>query len=206
MSEDASKRLLAIKEFTQFGAGFKIALRDLEIRGAGNMLGLSQHGHIGNVGYEMYLRLLNEVVLEKKGLSGQKQTDCVVDIGVDAYIPDEYIQSSEQRIEIYKRIAAISNQEQAMDVKDELLDRYGEIPSPVLNLIDISLIRNLASDKKIREINQNNENIIFYLEDTDSDALSLVGSEYAGGFLYGAGKKPHFIVKNKKKRKPTDFF
>ena len=205
MTEDASKRLLAIKEFTQFGAGFKIALRDLEIRGAGNMLGLSQHGHIGNVGYEMYLRLLNEVVLEKKGLLSQKQIECVVDIGVDAYIPDEYIESSEQRIEIYKKIAAISNNEQAMDVKDELIDRYGNIPVPVLNLIDISLIRNLASDKKILEINQNNENIVFYLEDIDSDAILKVGAKYAGEFLFGAGKKPHFIVKNKKKRKPIEF-
>jgi transcription-repair coupling factor (superfamily II helicase) len=153
----------------------------------------------------MYLRLLNEVVAEKRGLSRQTPSECVIDIGVDAYIPEKYIKNSEQRIEIYKKIAVIFNDEQAMDARDELIDRFGEIPRSVLNLIDISLIRNLASIKKIKEINQKEQNILFHVETVDHEAMILLAQEYQGAFLFSAGKKTYFAVKNLKKENPIHF-
>ena len=144
VSEIAEKRLAAIREYAEFGAGFRIALRDLEIRGAGNLLGAEQHGQMDAVGYDMYIRLLNEAVLEEKGEKPPERKECKIDVPLDAYIPDNYIYSSAGRMEMYKRIALIETEEDLEDVADEMIDRYGEFGKPVKNLMQISLIRHMA--------------------------------------------------------------
>jgi len=144
LSEIAEKRLGAIREYSEFGAGFKIALRDLEIRGAGNVLGAEQHGHLDAVGYDMYIKLLNEAILEEKGEAPKKKTECKLDLPADAYLSDSYIPSSTQRMEMYKKIAAIENEEDCDDICDELCDRYGELPREALNICRISLLRALG--------------------------------------------------------------
>lgn len=138
LSEIAAKRLSAIREFTKFGSGFRIAMRDLEIRGAGNILGAKQHGHMEAVGYDMYLRLLSDAIAEKKGEKPAKRTyECQIDLRLDAHIPEEYISELSQRIDVYKKIAAICDESDSMDVTDELIDRFGEPPAAVLSLIDV---------------------------------------------------------------------
>ena len=132
LSEISQKRLAAIREFTEFGSGFKIAMRDLELRGAGNILGGEQHGHMETVGYDMYLRLLGEAVSEEKGEEASSyELECLVDVQVQAHIPEGYIESLSQRLEIYRRISDIRSQDDAMDVLDELIDRFGEPPASV---------------------------------------------------------------------------
>ncbi len=144
ITEIANKRLSAIREYAEFGAGFRIALRDLEIRGAGDLLGAQQHGHLDAVGYDMYIKLLNEAVLEEKGEKIPERKECKIDLPLDAYIPDTYIYSSAGRMEMYKKIALITNEEDLEDITDELIDRYGEFGKPVKNLVYISLIRHMA--------------------------------------------------------------
>lgn len=195
VSEDAQKRLSAIREFTQFGAGFKLAMRDLEIRGAGNMLGVSQHGHIGNVGYEMYLRLLSEVIDERTGKKREEKPECSVEVQVDAYIPKEYIKNAEQRIDVYKRIAAIDGFDDSFDVCDELIDRFGDIPVPVLNLIDVAIIRALASNSNITEITQKDKLAVFSVSKLDMDAMSRLSEKFGKKFLLSPGRENHFMVR-----------
>ena len=132
LSEIAEKRLSAIREFTDLGSGFRIAMKDLEIRGAGNMLGEEQHGHMEAVGYDLYCKMLNEAVLELKGEGTIEDYETVVDIDVDAYIPATYIRSENQKLDIYKRIAAIETEEDLADMTDELIDRFGDIPKPAV--------------------------------------------------------------------------
>ncbi|HQC36623.1 MAG TPA: helicase-related protein, partial [Bacillota bacterium] len=134
LSEVATKRLSAIRDYTEFGSGFKIAMRDLEIRGAGNLLGAEQHGHISSVGYDLYMKILNEAILEEKGAVVEEKKECTVNIKVSAYIPDKYIQNSNQRIDAYKKISGIENEDDLLDITDELLDRWGDLPSEVSNL------------------------------------------------------------------------
>lgn len=166
LTEIAQKRLEAIREYTEFGSGFKIAMRDLEIRGAGSILGSAQHGHLEAVGYDMYLELLGEAVSEEKGDTAPvRKKECLIDMQIDAYIPDEYIGSIPQRLEIYRRIADIMTEEDVTDVKDELRDRYGEIPQAVQGLIDISLLRNTATGAGIYEIGQKGDRIILYMNE-----------------------------------------
>lgn len=141
LSEIAEKRLSAIREYAQFGAGFRVALRDLEIRGAGNMLGAEQHGHLDAVGYDLYMKLLSEAVLEEKGVKKEKKTECVVDLRVDAFLPEDYVSSQAQRIEQYQHIATIGTREDADDIEDAMQDRYGDLPQPVRNLIRAALIK-----------------------------------------------------------------
>ncbi len=142
LTEIANKRLSAIREFTKFGSGFRIAMRDLEIRGAGNILGAKQHGHMESVGYDMYLRLLSEAIAEKKGETKQAQTyECLIDLRLDAHIPEDYIEDTTQRIDIYRKIATIKSHEDSLDVTDELIDRFGEPPKAVLSLIDVAFLR-----------------------------------------------------------------
>ena len=144
LSEIAEKRLGAIREYSEFGAGFKIALRDLEIRGAGNVLGAEQHGHLDAVGYDMYIKLLNEAILEEKGEAPKKKIECKIDLPADAYLSDSYVPSSVQRMEMYKKIAAIENEEDCDDICDELCDRFGELPREAFNLCRIALLRALS--------------------------------------------------------------
>lgn len=154
LSEIAEKRLRAIKEYASFGAGFKIALRDMEIRGVGNLLGSEQHGHMDSVGYDMYLKLLNEAVLEESGEAPKKKEDCAVSLKADAYIPKNYISDSGQRMEMYKKISRIGCLEDLDDIIDEFCDRFGDIPSPALALCRIAYLRALAVKCNIRRIDQ----------------------------------------------------
>ena len=160
LSEVATKRLQAIRDFTEFGSGFKIALRDLEIRGAGEVLGAHQHGHMQSVGYDMYVKILNEAVLEEQGVKIPEKTDCVVKISMDAYIPQTYIESDNQRIDMYKKISSVMTEEDVDDVASELLDRYGDIPSSVETLLNIALIRSMGCRANIERIEQNRDQVI----------------------------------------------
>lgn len=167
LKEVAEKRLQAIKEFTDLGSGFKIAMRDLEIRGAGNLLGAAQHGHMEAVGYDLYCKLLNEAVKKQRGLETTKEDfNTYVDMDVDAFIPPSYIMNEVQKLEIYKRIASIENQAECDDMKDELMDRFGEIPKSVANLIRISLIRVQAHNVYVTEIKGKSGAIKFTMEGT----------------------------------------
>ena len=167
LTEVSAKRLDAIRDFTEFGAGFKIAMRDLEIRGAGNILGAEQHGHMSGVGYDLYMRLLNEAILEEKGEKTIKTVECTINAGVDAYIPEQYIRSSNHRMEAYKKISLIRSQADLYDITDELLDRYGDPPKSVTNLLKISLLRALGSQAGITKIELKGNTVLFYPEQFD---------------------------------------
>ncbi len=170
LTEIAEKRLNAIREYAQFGAGFRVALRDLEIRGAGNMLGAEQHGHLDAVGYDLYMKLLSEAVLEEKGEKPEKEAECSIDLRVDAYIPESYIPSPGQRIEQYKHIATIRTDEDADDIADALLDRYGEYPVAVENLIAIALIKAACQRFGFTRLEQREGQLIFHIPDLDAGA------------------------------------
>lgn len=159
LKEVAEKRLSAIKEFTDLGSGFKIAMRDLEIRGAGNLLGVKQHGHMQAVGYDLYCKMLNEAVKNLKGIDTIEDFSTTVDLDVDAFIPPSYIVNEIQKLDIYKRIAGLENQTECDDMKDELLDRFGEIPAAVQNLFRISMIRVQAHKLYATEVKGKNGEI-----------------------------------------------
>ena len=180
LTETAERRLSAIKEFTEFGSGFKIAMRDLEIRGAGDILGAEQHGHIDSVGYDMYCKILENSIREMQGLPEKHETETSIDLNVDAYIPERYIKSTNIRIDAYKRIAVIENDDDASDVTDELIDRFGEMPKPVRNLIEIAQIKALANNIGITEISQQGSNVLFTFEkDRIEDGfLELIMDKY----------------------------
>ncbi len=163
LKEIAEKRLEAIREFTDLGSGFKIAMRDLEIRGAGNLLGARQHGHMQAVGYDMYCKMLNEAVKNLKGIHTEEDFNTSVDLDVDAFIPPSYIVNEFQKLDIYKRIAGIENKGESEDMKEELLDRFGEIPKSVDNLLRIALIRVKAHKLYMPEVKGKNEEIRFSL-------------------------------------------
>ncbi len=161
LTQDAEKRLLAIKEFTEFGSGFRIAMQDLEIRGTGNLIGAEQHGHLEAVGYEMYCQLLEQAVREQQGEEPEKRTETLIDLPVSAYIPEEYIVSHHQRIGAYKRIAAIHNQEELFDTYDEIEDRYGTVPQSVHSLMEIALLKAMARRRGVAEITGSGAQLIF---------------------------------------------
>ncbi|MCL2837667.1 MAG: transcription-repair coupling factor [Oscillospiraceae bacterium] len=161
LTEVAEKRLRAIREFTEFGSGFKIALRDLEIRGAGNLIGAQQHGHMDAVGYDLYCKLLAEATQEARGQAPEKNADTLVDITVNAYIPENYIAAHHLRISAYKRIAAIETEQDLSDTYAELEDRFGDVPNSVKNLMEVALIKNIASKLKITEVLCKSDEVIF---------------------------------------------
>ena len=164
VNEIATKRLEAIKEYAEFGAGFKIALRDMEIRGAGNLLGSEQHGHLDAVGYELYIKLLNEAVLEEKGEVVEERPDCTVSLKCDAYIPDKYVEYSAQRMGLYKRMAMIESPEDKDDIIDELIDRYGDVPKATMNLLNIALLRSAAMKCGVSSIVEDVSDVRIYPE------------------------------------------
>lgn len=176
LTEVADKRLKAIKEFTQFGSGFKIAMRDLEIRGAGSLLGEIQSGHLEQVGYETYCNLLDEVIKESQGIEVKEDIDIQIDLNVTSYIPDDYIKDSSQKIEIYQNIALCKNEEDIQNVIDEIIDRYGNMPKELENLLSIARIKYLAKDLQIIKINQRQENIVFTFEGGENkyDIVKLI--------------------------------
>ncbi len=195
-SEVASKRLNAIREYTEFGSGFKIAMRDLEIRGAGNLLGAQQHGQMDSVGYDMYVKLLSEAIAEEKGEKTTADSECLVDLPITAHISEEYIPSVSQRIVIYRRISDIKTEEDAKDVLDELNDRYGNPGPDVMGLIEISLIRSMAAESGIYEINQNGALIIFKLNDMDLNVLPTLKKDLKRVIQLNANNnKPFLSVK-----------
>ena len=171
LTEIAEKRLSAIRDFAEFGSGFKIAMRDLEIRGAGNLLGAEQSGHMMSVGYDMYLKLLDEAVLEERG-EAPKEPDCTADLNVTANVDKDYVSRGEERIDLYRRMAAIRNQTDADDLLDEIIDRYGEPPKGVLNLIEIALLRANARKVHIRDIRQKAGEVLFTLGDLNFQAFT----------------------------------
>ncbi len=171
LSEIAYKRLQAIREYTEFGSGFKIAMRDLEIRGAGNLLGAQQHGHLAAVGYDMYMKLLGEAISNEKGEAAKNTKECLIDLQINAHIPDKYITALSQRLMIYRRIADVRTFQDAEDVRDELRDRFGDIPPSVEGLIEVSLCRNKASAMGIYEIGQRGDIIALYCDEIDSSLV-----------------------------------
>ena len=195
LTEVAAKRLSAIREFTSFGSGFRIAMRDLQIRGAGSLLGHSQHGHMEAVGYELYVKMLNQAIAAAKGEAPPPdKSDCLVDITVDAYLPEEYIPDAPGRIEAYKRIAAITNREDAGDVLDELIDRYGDPPRSVQGLVDISLVRVTAARAGVEEIVQKGENLILYSNVIGPRQLGALMDAMPHRVLYNAVARPYISL------------
>ena len=195
LTEVAAKRLSAIREFTSFGSGFRIAMRDLQIRGAGSLLGHSQHGHMEAVGYELYVKMLNQAITAAKGEAPPPdKSDCLVDITVDAYLPEEYIPDAPGRIEAYKRIAAITNREDAGDVLDELIDRYGDPPRSVQGLVDISLVRVTAARAGVEEIVQKGENLILYSNVIGPRQLGALMDAMPHRVLYNAVARPYISL------------
>ena len=173
LTEIAEKRLSAIRDFAEFGSGFKIAMRDLEIRGAGNLLGSEQSGHMMSVGYDMYLKLLDEAVLEERG-EAPKVPDCTADLNVTANVDKEYVSRGEERMDLYRRMAAIRSQQDADDLLDEVIDRYGEPPKGVLNLIDIALLRAEAKKSGITDIKQKAGDVLLTMAEMDFEAISAI--------------------------------
>ena len=205
LSEIAQKRLDAIREFTQFGSGFHIAMRDLEIRGAGSVLSGKQHGHMEAVGYDMYIRLLNEAIAEQKGEAPPPSPeDCLVDISIDAFIPESYIENASQRIDAYRKIASITNVQDSRDVIDELIDRYGEPPNAVMGLINVALTRNRALRLKITEIVQRGEKVFFYIAQPEIAQIKALSSAYKNRIRFVDSDKAHFAVALDKKQQPHE--
>ena len=197
LSEIATRRLDSIREFTEFGSGFHIAMRDLELRGAGSVLGANQHGHMESVGYEMYIKLLEQAISEEKGEKTEApEKDCVIDLPIDAHIPDEYIESVPQRLQIYRRIADIKTNEDASDVIDELCDRFGDPPESVEGLIKIALLRGKAARHDIYEITMQSDRVIFRINVLDMEKIALASAHFKGRFVVSAGGgKPHIAVR-----------
>ncbi len=198
LSEIASKRLEAIREFTEFGSGFKIAMRDLEIRGAGSILGGEQHGNMEAVGYDMYLKLLADAVNEENGIETHNEDACTVDLNVSAHIPENYIDSLSARLGIYKRIADIKNDEDVSDVLDELCDRFGEPPSAVMGLIDVALLRSKATAAGITEITGNAISVTLHINKIDNDVAARLSEGFGNRFVLSAIGKPAYTVRLKK--------
>ena len=197
LSEVADKRLKAMKEFTEFGSGFKIAMRDLEIRGAGSMLGEIQHGHMEQVGYDTYCNLLDQVIKEMKDIKVEEETDIQIDLNVSSYIPDTYISESNQKIKIYQDIALCRNEEDIQNVIDEMIDIYGEMPEELENLINIARIKELAKKANILRIQQRANGIVFWFDGSkfNFDIVDKLIKEYRNKIKFSAGKDPYITYK-----------
>lgn len=205
LSDVASKRLEAIREYTEFGSGFKIAMRDLEIRGAGSVLGGEQHGNMEAVGYDMYLKLLSDAVNEENGVKPPEDIPCTVDLNVSAHIPDGYIESLSARLGIYKRIADIRNAEDASDVIDELCDRFGEPPEPVMGLIDVATLRNKAAAAGISEITGNGSSAILHINSINPEVMGRLSDFFGSRFSLSAGVRTAYVVRLQKGQKMNAF-
>ncbi|MBO5479279.1 MAG: transcription-repair coupling factor [Clostridia bacterium] len=197
LSEVADKRLKAIKEFTEFGSGFKIAMRDLEIRGAGSLLGEIQHGHMDQVGYDTYCKLLDEVIKEIQGVEVKEEIDVQIDLDVSSYIPDEYIENSSQKIEIYQDIALARTEEDIENVTDEMIDRYGPMPEEVNNLLEIARIKELCKTAYVTKIAQRRESIVFNFDANNfkMEVVDMLVKKYRNEIRFSPGKEPYITYK-----------
>jgi transcription-repair coupling factor (superfamily II helicase) len=204
LTEVAEKRLKAIKDFTELGSGFKIALKDLEIRGAGNMMGSSQHGHMASIGYDLYCRMLEDTIKLVRGDIDQEPVETTVELKVDAYIPKDYIKDEAQKIEVYKKIAAIESYEDMTDIQEELEDRFSNIPPSVYNLINISYIRSMGKKLGIEEIKEKKEEIIFQFESQErinENVIKELLKNYSKKISLKISQKPGFGYKLKDVKK-----
>ena len=193
LSEVADKRLKAIKEFTEFGSGFKIAMRDLEIRGAGSLLGEIQHGHMDQVGYDTYCKLLDEVVKEMQGIKVEEEIEVQIDLNISSYIPDEYIENSSQKIEIYQNIALSRTEKEIQDVIDEMIDRYGAMPEEVNNLLEVARIKEICKKLKILKVLQKKESIVFFFQEKEFhlEIIDSIIKQYPKEIRFSPGKDPY---------------
>ncbi len=199
LREEAEKRLQAIREFTELGSGIKIAMRDLELRGAGNILGAEQHGHMEAVGYDLYCKLLNEAVLALKGQKEEEDFETAVDCDIDAYIPSSYIRNEYQKLDVYKRISGIENQEEYMDMQDELMDRFGDIPRPVENLLLIAELKAMAHRAGVTEVSINRQEItlkMFKKAKLDVSGIPPIMDKYKGFLTLRTGDAPCFFYRD----------
>ena len=206
MTEVAEKRLKAIKEFTEFGSGFKIAMRDLEIRGAGSLVGDMQHGHMEQVGYDTYCKLLDEVVKEMKGIKVEEEQEITIDINVSSYIPDSYIENSSQKIEVYQNIALCRNKEDIENTKNDIIDRFGKMPQEVENLLKIARIKEICNQKGIIKITQRNNNIIFTFANNESFDMPIdeLIKKCGDRIKFSPGKEPYITYKLKDQSKTLE--
>ena len=203
LKEEAEKRLKAIREFTELGSGIRIAMRDLEIRGAGNVLGAEQHGHMEAVGYDLYCKLLNQAVRALKGRRTEEEDfNTTVECDIDAYIPSSYIKNEYQKLDIYKRISAIENEEESMDMQDELIDRFGDIPKPVENLLQVAQLKSMAHRAFVTEVDINRQEIrllMFPRARLNTVQIPALVQEYGGNLRMAAGQTPGFIYQEPRK-------
>lgn len=201
LKETAEKRLQTIREFTEFGAGFKVAMRDLEIRGAGNLLGAEQHGHMESVGYDMYCRLLEEEVQQLKGETVAETFETSVDLNISAYLPDFYVRNQEQRMDLYKKIAAIQTLEEYYDMQEEMEDRYGDLPKSVQSLLEMVLLKAEAHQVGVTSIVQKGNNILMEFRPDASlnpEKLTSLIAQSRGRYLFTAGASPYITIRLKK--------
>ncbi len=200
LSEVAEKRLRAIKEFTEFGSGFKIAMRDLEIRGSGNLLGMKQSGHVEAIGYDLYVKFLGDAIRRLKGEKLEEEIETTVDINIDSFIPKKFIRDEEIKIEIYKKIAVIEDQKDYSELIDELIDRFGDIPREVENLMDVSLIKSIANKNNIKNIIQTGDKVRLDLVDDRNMTLTTIDElsrEYGKSINFSLSKSPFIELKIK---------
>ena len=204
LTEVAEKRLKAIKDFTELGSGFKIAMRDLEIRGAGNIMGSSQHGHMATVGYDLYCRMLEDTIKLIKGEIEQEPIETTVEIKIDAYIPNEYITNETQKIEVYKKIASIDSYDYMVELKEELEDRFKKIPHTVYNLMNIAYLKSLAKSIGIIEIKEVKQEILISFENKKFITKEMVTGlldKYMNRIIFKIGDTPTIAYKIKESKK-----
>ena len=204
LSEVSVKRLEAIREYTEFGAGFQIALRDLEIRGAGNLLGAEQSGHLDSIGYDMYMKILNDAVLEEKGEKVASPVECVVDLAMDGFIPESYVPYPAERMDLYRKIASLRSDEDASDLTDEMLDRFGDLPRSVTNLFSVALLRATAEQAGCIKISQNSTSLTFLFERLSEEAMLLLSAVYASRLTLSFTEKPSMSLTLKQKENALD--
>ena len=204
LREVAEKRLAAIREFTDLGSGFKIAMRDLEIRGAGNLLGAEQHGHMEAVGYDLYCKMLNEAVKHLKGELSEESYTTTVDLNVDAFIPASYIPNEYQKLDIYKRIASIENENEMEDMLEELIDRFGDVPKKVQQLLNVALLKALAHSAYVEAVEQKGERVKFVMYEKAKVKVEKIPElleKYKGDLQFTVDTNPYFTYLKKGKSK-----
>ena len=202
LKEQAEKRLKAIREFTDLGSGFKIAMRDLEIRGAGNLLGAEQSGHMEAVGYDLYCKMLNEAVMAMKGVTKKEDTfETAIDLQLDAYIPEDYITDETEKLSWYKRVALVKSQEDFEDITEELTDRYGDVPAPLLRLLQAALLREEAHKSWLLSVEQKDHDLLFTMNnmaDVQVEKIDAFLKQYRNHMKVKVERNPVFVYHDEK--------